>query len=73
MKCLLCDFKSNEKSEVENHYLNFHNVDKNNIFFRRLFDEKIDVFHERRCVRCDEFNDEFNEFQRRNLNCIMNF
>ena len=55
MKCLLCDFKSNEKSEVENHYLNFHNVDKNNIFFQRLFDEKNNVFHGRRCVRCEEF------------------
>ena len=55
MKCLSCDFKSNEKSEVENHYLNFHNVDKNNIFFQRLFDEKNNVFHGRRCVRCEEF------------------
>ena len=27
MKCLLCDFKSNEASKVKNHYLNFHNVD----------------------------------------------
>ena len=36
MKCLLCNFKSNEKLEDENHYLNFHNVDKTNIFFQRL-------------------------------------
>ena len=50
MKCLSCDFKSNEKTEVENHYLNFHNVDKNNIFY-----EKNNVFHGRRCVRCEEF------------------
>ena len=55
MKYLLCNFKSNEKLEVENHYLNFHNVDKNNIFFQRLFDEKNNVFHGRRCVRCEEF------------------
>ena len=55
MKCLLCNFKSNEKLEVENHYLNFHNVDKNKIFFQRLFDEKNNVFHGRRCVRCEEF------------------
>ena len=55
MKCLLCNFKSNEKLEVENHYLNFYNVDKNNIFFQRLFDEKNNVFHGRRCVRCEEF------------------
>ena len=53
MKCLLCDVKSNEKSEVENHYLNFHNVDKNNIFFQRLSDEKNNVFYGKRCVRCE--------------------
>ena len=72
MKYLLCNFKSNEKLEVQNHYLNFHNVDKTNVFFQnhylnfhnvdktnvffqRLFDEKNNVFHGRRCVRCDEF------------------
>ena len=55
MKCLLCKFKSNEKAEVENHYLNFHNVDKDNVFFQRLFDEKNNVFHGRRCIRCEEF------------------
>ena len=55
MKCLLCNFKSIEKLEVENHFLNFHNVDKNNIFFQILFDEKSNVFHGRRCVRCEEF------------------
>ena len=38
MKCLLCNFKSNEKLEVENHYLNFHKVDKTNVYFQRLFD-----------------------------------
>ena len=41
--------------EVKNHYLNFHNVDKDNIFFERLFDEKNNVFQRRRCLRCDEF------------------
>ena len=55
MKCVLCKFKSNEKAELENHYLNFHNVDKDNVFFQRLFDEKNNVFHGRRCVRCEEF------------------
>ena len=37
MKCLLCNFNSNDKLEIENHYLNFHNVDKDNVFFQRLF------------------------------------
>ena len=55
MKCLLCKFKSNEKRELENHYLNFHNIDKDNVFFRRLFEEKNNVFHGKRCLRCEEF------------------
>ena len=33
MKCLLCDFKSNDKSKLKDHYLNFHNVDQENQFF----------------------------------------
>ena len=55
MKCLLCKFKSNDKLEIENHYLNFHNVDKDNVFFQRLFDEKNNVFHGKRCLNCEEF------------------
>ena len=54
MKCLLCDFKSNETNGVKNHYINFHNLDPNNVFFKRLFEDQINVFH-RRCVRCNEF------------------
>ena len=55
MKCLLCKFKSNDKLEIENHYLNFHNVDKDNVFFQRLFDKKNNVFHGKRCLNCEEF------------------
>ena len=55
MKCLLCKFKTNETKEVKNHYLNFHNVDRNNVFFKRLFEDQNNVFHGRRCVRCNEF------------------
>ena len=55
MKCLSCDFISNETNEVKNHYLNFHNVDRNNVFFKRLFEHQNNVFHGRRCVRCNEF------------------
>ena len=49
MKCLLCKFNSNEISEVRNH-LNFHNVDKTNVFFKRLFEGQNNVFYGRRCV-----------------------
>ena len=55
MKCLLWDFKSNETDEVKNYYLNFHNVDRNNVFFKRLFEDQNNVFHRRRCARCNEF------------------
>ena len=54
MKCLLCKFNSNEISEVRNH-LNFHNVDKTNVFFKRLFEGQNNVFDGRRCVRCNDF------------------
>ena len=55
MKYLLCDFISNETNEIKNHYLNFHNVDPNNVFFKRLFEDQNNVFHGTRCVRCNEF------------------
>ena len=43
MKCLLCKFNSNEISEVRKH-LNFHNVDKTNVFLKRLFEGQNNVF-----------------------------
>ena len=51
MKCLLCDVKSNETKEVQNHYLNFHNVDRNNVFFKRLFEDQNNIFRGT-SVRC---------------------
>ena len=33
----------------------FTMLTKKNFFFQRLFDEKNNVFHGRRCVRCEEF------------------
>ena len=55
MKCLLCKFTANNNSEIENHYIKFHNVDKENVFFRRLIDKKNNVFHGEKCLNCDEF------------------
>ena len=55
MKCLLCKFTSNDKFEIERHYLRFHNVDKDNVFFRRLFNQKNNVFIGQKCLSCDEF------------------
>ena len=55
MKCLLCKFISKSKSEIENHYINFHNVDKENVYFKKLLTKKDDVFSGERCSKCNEF------------------
>ena len=55
MKCLLCKFIAKNKSEIENHYINFHNVDKENVYFKKLITKKNDVFVGEKCVKCDEF------------------
>ena len=55
MKCLLCKFNSKNKLELENHYINFHNVDKENNYFKKLLKENNGVFVGERCSKCDEF------------------
>ena len=46
MKCLLCDFKSNETDEVKNHYLNFPNVDRNMCFLKEFLKTRTMFFTE---------------------------
>ena len=55
MKCLLCQYKTNEKNKLKKHYLKYHNVDENNLFFKRLIDQKNNVIYSKRCNHCDEF------------------
>ena len=55
MKCLLCNFQSNESDEFKKHYLEFCNVDQNNQFFIKLFKKQNSVFHGKKCLRCSEF------------------
>ena len=55
MKCLLCKFNSKNKLEVEKYYINFHNVDKENNYFKKLLKENNDVFVGERCSKCNEF------------------
>ena len=56
MKCLLCDYKNNEKKELKEHYLKYHNVDENNLFFKRVINQGENViFHRRKCSYCSEF------------------
>ena len=55
MKCLLCNFQSNDLEDVKKHYIDFHNVDRNNQFFIKLFKKQNNVFHGKKCLRCNKF------------------
>ena len=55
MKCLLCQYKTNDKTELKKHYLKYHNVDENNLFFKKLIDQRNNVIHGRKCKDCNEF------------------
>ena len=55
MKCLLCDYITNDKNELKKHYLKFHNVDENNLFFKKLINQKKNTIHRRKCNYCNEF------------------
>ena len=56
MKCTLCKFKTSNEEELKNHYINFHNVDESNEYFKKImeFKEK-DVLIGERCPKCNEF------------------
>ena len=59
MQCLLCEYKSTDIEKVKEHYLKSHNVDQNNIFFKKLIDQnkkkKKNVIYRRKCNHCNEF------------------
>ena len=55
MKCPLCKYTAKDKTEIENHYINFHNIDKDNVYFRRLIEKKNNVFCGEKCLNCNEF------------------
>ena len=55
MKCLLCNFQSNDLEDVKKHYIVFYNVDRNNHFFTNQFKKQNNVFHGKKCLRCNEF------------------
>ena len=54
MKYLCCGCPLDDKKSLKNHYADFHNVDGNNHFFRKLFTRQ-NVFFLRKCFRCDHF------------------
>ena len=55
MKCLLCRDNTNDKIELKKHYVKYHNVDENNLFFKKLIDQRNNVIHGRKCKDCNEF------------------
>ena len=57
MQCLLCKYK-NDVEKIKEHYIKSHNVNKNNIFFKKLINEnkkKNNVIYRRNCNHCNEF------------------
>ena len=50
-----CDFESNDLESFRKHYLNFPNVDQNNHFVKKLSKKPNNVFHGKKCLRCNEF------------------
>ena len=54
MKCLLCSSTFQNQEDLLNHYVSYHNVDRNNWFFQKLFQIKNKSLL-MQCVRCSEF------------------
>ena len=55
MKCLLCKFQVGNNEGLKNHYINYHNVDEKNDYFKRLLVDENDVLVGERCYKCNEF------------------
>ena len=54
MKCLCCNGNFEGLGSLEQHYVEAHNVDENNYFFRKLL-TRDRYFCPRKCFRCDYF------------------
>ena len=55
MKCVLCNYESNQLNDLKTHYLENHNVDENNFFFKKLINQNENIIHCKKCNYCDEF------------------
>ena len=54
MKWLLCSSAFENQEDLLRHYIDYHNVDENNLFFQKLFQIKNKTVL-KRCVRDEEF------------------
>ena len=54
MKCVLCQY-DNKLNDLKEHYIKDHNVDENDVFFKKLINQKENVFHWKKWNYCNEF------------------
>ena len=56
MQCLLCNQKLTNIKNLKEHYIKSHEVNENNVFFKRLIGQKKkNVMYRRNCNHCNEF------------------
>ena len=55
MKCVLCNYQHNQVNDLKEHYVKVHNVDENNVFFKKLIIQKKNIIHNKKCNYCNEF------------------
>ena len=55
MKCLMCSSQFDDIEKLIEHYVSYHNIDKNNYFFKCLLQNVRNKPHLKKCIRCSEF------------------
>ena len=56
MQCLFCNQKLTNKENLKDHYVKSHKVNENNVFLKKLIDQKKNnVMYKRNCNYCNEF------------------
>ena len=54
MKFLFCSSKFQDQQKLIDHYLTYHNIDQNNLFFKKRFVTDNENFF-KKCIHCDDF------------------
>ena len=54
MKCLLCNYSDDDLAEIEQRYVNYHRINKNNFFFQQMMLNK-DALLNIDYIRCQKF------------------
>ena len=55
MRCVLCQYDNNQLNDLKEHYIQKHNVNKDNVFFKKLINQNENVLQWKKCNFCDEF------------------